>query len=90
MPSPITGAETIGERLKRLRASLATVRATIERAQNNGQENNLGGQAVTEIAYERALARERELGAEIRGLEARLAGSAARPGLAQIQTRIES
>ena len=82
-----TGAETIGERLKRLRTQLARVRDTIARHENNGQAFNLpGAAAVTEIAYERALARERELGPQVAALEARLAGSRARPGVATIST----
>lgn len=85
-----TGGETIGERLKRLRAELSRVRETIARAENNGAANNLGGTAVTEIAYERALGRQRELQAAIEQLEVRLSGSTARPGLAQLHTRFES
>ena len=83
-----TGAETIGERLTRLRTELARVRKTIERNETNGQGFNIGGTAVTQIAYERALERERRLTAEIRTLEARVAGSAARPGLAVTVTRM--
>lgn len=83
-----TGGETINERLARLRASLARVRDTIARAENNGASNNIGGAAVTEIAYERAIQRERQLVAEIGALEARLSGSAARPGIAIFQTRM--
>lgn len=84
-----TGAETIGERLARLRAELARVRDTIARAEGNGAEWQMGGTAITEIAYERAQARRRELEAEISNLEARLAGSAARAGLAQIAVRLD-
>ena len=83
-----TGGETIGERLTRLRADLVRVRATIARAENNGQSNSMGGAAVTEIAYERALARERELTPQIAALEARLTGSGARPGIAVTVTRM--
>lgn len=83
-----TGAETIGERLTRLRADLARVRATIQRSETNGSSFNIGGSAVTQIAYERALDRQRELTAEISTLEARLSGSAARPGIAHTQTRM--
>lgn len=88
MPTP-TGAETIGERLKRLRTDLVRVRETLARAEHNGQANALGGTAITEIAYERARDRERELTAQIGGLEARLAGSRARPGLAVLQTKLD-
>lgn len=77
-----TGGETITERLTRLRAELARVRLVIERSENNGSSFNLGGTAVTQIAYERALDRERKLTADIATLDARLAGSPARPGLA--------
>jgi hypothetical protein len=84
-----SGAETIGERLTRLRADLARVRATIQRAESNGQSNMMGGASVTEIAYERAQMRQRELTAEIASLEARLSGSAARPGMALTVTRID-
>lgn len=83
-----TGAETIGERLTRLRTDLARVRATIQRQETNGSTFNLGGTAVTQIAYERALQRERELTADIATLEARLSGTAARPGIAVTQTRM--
>lgn len=88
MPTP-TGAETIGERLRRLRADLARVRETIARAETNGQANALGGVAITEIAYERAQTREQRLQAEITALEARLAGSRVRPGLAQLKTVLD-
>jgi hypothetical protein len=85
-----TGAETIGERLKRLRTDLARVRETIARAESNGQANALGGTAVTEISYERAQVREQKLNSEIAALEARLAGSVVRAGIAQTKTVIES
>lgn len=88
MPTP-QGGETIGERLKRLRTDLTRVRETMARAETNGQANNLGGVQITEIAYERARARERELMAQISTLEARLAGSSARPGIAQLQTKFD-
>jgi hypothetical protein len=84
-----TGGETIGERLTRLRSALVRTRETIARAENNGQANNMGGAMVTEISYDRALARERELTAEIATLEARLSGSAARPGIAVTRTVME-
>lgn len=83
------GGETIAERLERLRADLARVRKTIERAENNGQSNMMGGASVTEIAYERAKDSRREITAEIAALEARLAGSAARPGIAHTVTRFD-
>lgn len=85
-----TGAETIRERLTRLRTELARVRGTIERSENNGSGFNIGGTQVTQIAYERALDRARVLESEISALEARLAGSAARRGLAVTKTVIES
>lgn len=81
-----SGGETIGERLARLRSALVRTRATIERAENNGQSNNMGGALITEIAYDRALARERELTRDIATLEARLSGSKARPGIAVTRT----
>lgn len=84
-----TGGETIAERLKRLRSELTRVRETIARVENNGAANNLGGVAVTEIAYERALGRQRELEQAIGQLEARLGGSSVRPGLAQLHTRFD-
>lgn len=85
-----TGAETIRERLVRLRTQLSRVRDTIARHESNGQSFNLpGSAAVTEIAYERALARERELTPQIATLEARLAGSAARPGIATVATKFD-
>lgn len=83
-----TGSETISERLTRLRADLRRVRDTIARAETNGAQFSIQGATVTHIAYERALAREKSLAAEIRSLEARLAGSSARPGLAVTRTRM--
>ena len=83
-----TGAETIGERLTRLRADLARVRATIQRSETNGSQFSLGGTAVTQIDYERALERERSLTSEIANLEARLSGSSARSGVAITKTRM--
>jgi hypothetical protein len=80
MPTP-TGAETINERLSRLRTDLVRVRASIARGENNGASSNIGGAGLTEIAYERLVERERKLGSDIAALEARLAGSAARPGI---------
>lgn len=80
MPTP-TGAETINERLSRLRTDLVRVRASIARGENNGAASNIGGAGLTEIAYERLVERERKLGSDIATLEARLAGSAARPGI---------
>lgn len=86
MPTAI-GAETIGERLQRLRTEQTRVRATIARHENNGAQHNIGGAAfVTEIAYERALKRDGALSAQIAALEARLTGSAERPGMALTQT----
>lgn len=87
MPTP-TGGETIDERLARLRASLARVRATIARAESNGASNSIGGSAVTEIGYERAIQREKQLTADIGILEARLSGSSARPGVGVTVTRM--
>ena len=86
MPGPL-GEETIGERLQRLRTELVRVRTTIARHENNGASNNIGGGAfVTEIAYDRALGRQRELQTDIANLEARLAGSSARASIAVTQT----
>jgi hypothetical protein len=70
-----TGSETIGERLDRLRVELTRVRATIERHETNGASFAIGGAAVTQVAYDRALARCARLEGQIRQLEARLAGS---------------
>jgi hypothetical protein len=83
MPSD-TGGETISERRPRLRTELTRVRATISRSEENGGSFNIGGSSVTQIAYDRALRREKELEAQIRGLEARLSGS--RSGLRTAQT----
>lgn len=88
MPTDL-GSETIGERLARHRAALTRVRETIARHETNGQASNLGGTMVTEIAYDRALSRARELESAITALEARLAGSAARPGLALTSTNFD-
>lgn len=87
MPTP-TGGETIGEALKRLRSDLASLRASRKRAQDNGQSSNLGGAAVTEIAYERYAEREAAITSQISGLEARLSGSGARPGIALTVTKL--
>jgi hypothetical protein len=88
MPSE-TGGETIGERLKRLRTELTRVRETVARHENNGAANNIGGSSITEIAYEQALARTARLESQIAGLEARLAGSAVRQGIAQLQVKLD-
>jgi len=88
MPTPV-GAETIGERLTRLRAELTRVRLTIERHESNAQSFSMGGVSVTEIAYERALVRERQLESDILDLERRLTGSKANPHIAQTVTVTE-
>lgn len=82
-----SGKETIAERLVRLRADLTRARATVARAENNGAANNIGGASVTEIAYDRARDRVRELERQIEALEGRLTGTARRPGMAQFVTR---
>lgn len=82
-----TGAETIRQRLTRLRAELARVRQTIERTEKTGQSFSIRGTSVTQIAYERALDRAVKLEAEIRTLESRLAGGQNRPGLANLGSR---
>lgn len=69
-----TGAETIGDRLTRLRVDLARVRGTIERMENNGQSFGVNSSNVNQIAYERATQREKELSKQVRKLELRLAG----------------
>lgn len=84
-----TGGETIAERLTRLRTELVRVRSTIARHENNGQATNINGVQITEIAYERALDRQRELQSQIAVLEARLAGSTARPAVAEIRVRFD-
>ena len=83
-----SGAETIAERLTRLRADLARVRAARARAENNGQANAMGGAAITEISYERFDTRETTLTAQISSLEARLDGNGSRPGLAVTVTKM--
>ena len=83
-----TGGETIDERLTRLRADLARVRQTIARAVANGQGFSIGGTAVSQVAYDRALQRQRELEPQITALEARKAGTGARPGLAVTVTKM--
>lgn len=89
-----TGAETIGERLTRLRTELSRVRDTLARAEGNGASFAMGGSAgtqVTEISYERALKRRRELEREIGDLERRLAGGTrAAAGFATTKTVMES
>lgn len=69
-----SGGETTKERLKRLRTELARVRETIARAENNGISFNIGGSQVTQVAYERAISRERQLEQKIASLEARIEG----------------
>lgn len=69
--------------------SLSRVRETLSRSEENGQANNINGTQITEIAYERAVARERVLLRDIAALEARLTGSEARPGIAVTRTRFE-
>jgi hypothetical protein len=82
-----TGGETIGERLERLRASLANVRATISRSESNGAEARMGlGTHVTQVAYERAIEREKELEAAIARLERRLTGVNSSERVALLQT----
>ena len=73
MPTP-SGGETVQERLTRLRKELVRVRETIARAENNGSSFNIGGSQVTQVAYERAISRERQLETQINALEARLEG----------------
>lgn len=81
------GGETIGERLTRLRESLTRVRDTIARAETNGTEVRIGlGTTVTQIAYEQAQTREKELEAQIAGLERRLAGVSTSERVALLQT----
>jgi hypothetical protein len=83
-----TGGETINERLTRLRAELVRVRATIARSETNGGSFNIGGAAVTQIAYERAISRERDLNAQIAQLESRLTGSLGGLAMATAVTRM--
>ena len=73
MPTAI-GAETIGERLTRLRTELAGVRTSIARTETNGASFSMGGVSVSSIAHERLLERAARLEAEITGLEARVSG----------------
>ena len=87
MPTP-QGAETIGERLRRLRDDLTRVRAALARQTENGASFGVPGVQATEIAFERLSARERALALEIAGLEGRLAGSVASPAVVQLQTRL--
>lgn len=89
MPTP-TGAETIAERLERLRSELADARLVVQRVSRNGQSVSLGGAAVTEMSAERAAERITRLESQIRSLEARLAGGRAATGLAHTVTRIET
>jgi hypothetical protein len=71
MPTP-EGGETIGERLDRYRTELVRARAVIENAESNGQSFNVNGTGVTQIAYEQAQGRIRELESKIANLEIRL------------------
>ena len=65
---------------------MARARATIARHETSGQSFNLRGKAVTQIAYESALKRERKLEREIAALEARVRGE--RNGVAELVTRM--
>jgi hypothetical protein len=82
------GGETIDERLTRLRTTLTRVRGTIARHENNGAAWTTGGTTVTEISYERARDRERELMRDIRVLEARLGGKCQSQAV-RAQTRMD-
>lgn len=85
------GGETIGERLDRLRADLARVRHTVARQENNGAEKAMGlGTRISEVAYQDALQREKDLAADIRRLEARLAGVSSSERVALLQSRSPS
>lgn len=80
------GQETVGERLTRVRSELVRVRATIARHETNGSSFNIGGSQVTQVAYERAIQRERMLQREVAQLEARVLRQPA-PGVAQFHSR---
>lgn len=69
-----SGAETNAEKLARLRTELTRVRALIARHETNAQSYNIGGTAVTEVAYERAIKREAQLEQQVALLEAKLDG----------------
>lgn len=71
-----TGAETLIQRLDRLRGELVRVRLVIQRQEENGASWAVGGAQVSEIAYERALKRSRTLETEIAKLEQKMAGGA--------------
>lgn len=86
MPT-LSGGETLGERLTRLRCELARVRETIERAENNGISFNIGGSQVTQVAYERAIKREKQLENQIATLEARVEGRSS-PSRALIKSKM--
>lgn len=81
--------ETIGQRLIRLRTELARVEATIDRHEKNGGSWSIGGSSVTEISYNRALKRKRDLRDDILRLENRLNGTSRRSGIAQTKTSME-
>ncbi len=85
-----TGAETIAERLTRLRAELARARLVVQRASTNGQSFAVNGTAITEIAVERAQETAVRLEKQIRSLENRLAGTRTPSGLAHTRTRVDS
>lgn len=82
-----SGGETRGEKLTRLRTELASVRATIERSHKNGQSFSMPGASVTQVAYERAIARERQLERQISSLEAVVEGRAA-GGRARLRSKM--
>ena len=90
MPDAVTGGETIAERITRLRADLVRVRATIARSEDAGQQPSIGGVAVTEIAYERALKREASILQQLAELESRIGGGYNQTAIAQLQTVMHS
>lgn len=82
-----SGGETNDEKLTRLRTELTRARAVIERAETNGTSFSAGGWSVTQIAYERALEREKTLTRQINSLEAKIEGRAP-GGRAQLHSKM--
>ena len=81
-----TGAETIGERLTRLRAERESARQVVARVEGVGQSWSMGGTAITAASYDAALRRISKLDAEIRALESRLTGVPDRSNIAVTRT----
>jgi 50S ribosomal subunit-associated GTPase HflX len=81
------GAETLSEKLARIRAELVRARTVLERLETGGQSVGGMGHTVTLVGYEQAQRRVARLEAEESALAARLARvNPALPGWAVLKT----